>query len=102
MIGDRLAQVRVSKKLSQAETAKLIGVAQATWAQYEKGKRMPSVETLNHIAKVFNVSTDYLINGETPNQNAIDLKKTDVLSYDGKPVSDEDLAIIRAILERNK
>lgn len=103
MLGKRLQELRQRKHMSQQECADYFKISKASWNFYENDKRAPSYEMLTKIASFFNVSTDYLINGEkTSPTGPIDLKKTDVLSYDGKPVSDEDLAIIRAILEKNK
>ena len=71
---------------------------------YEQNKRTPPAETLNRIAKYFNTTIDYLMNGtSTASQSSkiVDLKKADILSYDGKPISDEELEIIKAILSRH-
>ncbi|WP_310652722.1 helix-turn-helix domain-containing protein, partial [Lactobacillus jensenii] len=73
-----------------------------TISGWEFGRNAPSIDTLNNLSSLFNVSSEYLIGGEDNSSNTIDLKTTDDLSYDGKPVSPEHLAIIRAILEKNK
>lgn len=100
MIGQTIKDLRKSKKMSQTELATILHVSQQTITAWETGKAEPSSSTISSLADYFNVTTDYLLKRKT--QTPIDLKKTDVLSYDGKPVSNEDLAIIRAILERNK
>lgn len=41
--------------MSQSELGKLLGVSQAMIAQYEKGKRIPKIETLARIAEALNV-----------------------------------------------
>lgn len=98
--GNRLKDLRESKRWTKVYVADQLNLPTSTYANYEYGTREPNLELSSKIAALFGVSTDYLLTGK---KNApIDLKKADVLSYDGKPVSDEDLAIIRAILERNK
>lgn len=41
MFGDTLRELRLSKKLTQEETAKIIGVARGTYTHYELNKREP-------------------------------------------------------------
>lgn len=65
-------------------------------------KKDPSVSRVEKVAKVLGVTTDYLLGNEEPGDKHVDLKKDPVvLSYGGKPVSDEDMDIIKAILERH-
>ncbi|WP_391484617.1 helix-turn-helix transcriptional regulator [Lactobacillus iners] len=101
-IAFRIKSLRNDHHLTQKELAKLLNVKPTTISGWELGRNEPSIETLKKLSSLFNVSTEYLIGSETSSPNTIDLKTTDVLSYDGKPVSPEDLAIIRAILEKNK
>lgn len=62
----------------------------------------PGTSALEKVAKVLGVTTDYLLGNEEPGDKHVDLKKDPVvLSYGGKPVSDEDMDIIKAILERH-
>ncbi|WP_330366115.1 helix-turn-helix transcriptional regulator [Phascolarctobacterium faecium] len=72
MFGDTLRELRLSKKLTQEETAKIIGVARGTYTHYELNKREPDNDTLLKIANLFGVTTDYLL-GHT---NSIEAKKT--------------------------
>jgi DNA-binding XRE family transcriptional regulator len=51
-----LKALRANKKWTQADAAKAIGINEATWANYEKGKTYPDVPIINKIEKVFNVS----------------------------------------------
>ncbi|MCF1778509.1 helix-turn-helix domain-containing protein [Lactobacillus jensenii] len=101
-ISSRIKYLRNEHHLTQKELAKMLNVKPTTISGWELGRNEPSIDTLEKLSSLFNVSTEYLIGGEDNSSNTIDLKTTDVLSYDGKPVSPEDLAIIRAILERNK
>lgn len=61
----RLLELRKRKKLSQKDFGKIIGAAQNTVSQWENGSREPDSETINRIAKFFNVSIDYLLGNET-------------------------------------
>lgn len=63
---DKIRQSRESKKLTQTELAKLIGVSRQAYATYELGTREPSLETLRKMASVFDVSVDFLLDNDTP------------------------------------
>lgn len=101
----RIRDLRKKHKLSQTELAKLVHVSQATITSWETGRADPSSSALDTLATFFNVSADYLLDRETDNKkttNDIDLKDDPVvLSYGGKPVSDEDMDVIKAILARH-
>lgn len=60
-----LKMLRESKKMSQPQLAARIGVSRSMVSLYENGSRLPSFETLLRIARVFHVSTDYLLGVES-------------------------------------
>ncbi len=60
-LGERLANLRREKGLSQAELARLLGLGQSTIAMYEKNRRTPDPATLERLADFFHVSVDYLL-----------------------------------------
>lgn len=64
MFGDILKQLRTSRKMSQKELAERINIAKSVISFYESGDRMPSYEVLIKIARIFNVTTDYLLDIE--------------------------------------
>lgn len=41
--------------------AKVLGISRSTYAEYERGKIIPSVGILEAISKYFNISVDYLM-----------------------------------------
>ena len=60
-IGNKIIQLRKQNNLSQSELAKKIGASRTIVGNYERNSNTPSIEILLKIAKVFNVSVDYLI-----------------------------------------
>lgn len=56
-----LKALRNEKRISQAELAKALNVAQNTVANWENGVREPDNATIAKIANYFGVSTDYLL-----------------------------------------
>ncbi len=59
--GERLKKLRVERKLTQIQLAQMIGVAVSAISSYEVGNRYPSYDVLISIARIFHVSTDYLL-----------------------------------------
>ncbi len=56
--------VRKKKNLNQLKVAMDLNISREALSHYENGKREPSIDMLNKLSKYFNVSIDYLINGE--------------------------------------
>ncbi len=58
-----LKKLREENQLTQQQLADLLNLERSSIAKYEKGKSTPNPETLLAIAKIFNVTVDYLIRG---------------------------------------
>ena len=58
---ERLKELRVERKLSQEDLAKELNVSQRSISSWETGFRQPDFETLERIAKFFDVTADYLL-----------------------------------------
>ena len=65
MLGIRIAVLRISKGWSQAELGRQLGVSASAIGLYEQGRREPSLDLLVRMARLFGVTTDYLLGGET-------------------------------------
>jgi len=61
--GSRLLKLRQGRAWTQKRMAKELGIGRATVAHYEKGRRMPSLEVLERISRVFDVDIDWLLTG---------------------------------------
>ena len=68
MLGARIAALRREAGLSQAQLALRLGISPSAMGMYEQGRREPSMETVVAMAKVFRVSTDYLLTGQASEQ----------------------------------
>jgi len=60
-IGEKIKELRASKKLTQAKLAKRLHVSASTISSYEVGDRQPSYDIIVRISRFFNVTTDYLL-----------------------------------------
>lgn len=66
--GNTLKTLRQKEKMTQAQLAHKLGLTKSVISAYETGLRMPSYDILLHIAKIFKVSTDYLLGLEHPQE----------------------------------
>lgn len=69
MLGFRVAALRRQAGMSQAELAKRLNVSPSAVGMYEQGRREPSLDRIVALARLFSVSTDYLLTG-TPATDA--------------------------------
>lgn len=110
MFRDRLRKLRNEKVWSQDKLAQKLGISNSVVGRYETGDTYPSTERLIEIAKIFNVSLDYLAGlSETRGElNEEELKKDpDLLRivnqtrpYIGdRPATDEEWKLIVSVLE---
>ena len=67
-MGEKLKSLRIEKKLTQKQVADRIGLAISAVSSYESGTRYPSYDVLVKLARIFHVSTDYLL-GMTDKRN---------------------------------
>lgn len=94
------------KGVSLSELERSIGISNGSISKWEKSS--PKADTLQKVADYFNVSTDYLL-GRTNNrfyglsdkQREISIEQAldSVMSYDGKPMTDNDREILKGIIE---
>ena len=63
MIGQRIAALRKNAGMSQAALARTLRVSPSAVGMYEQGRREPPAATLVELARVFGVTTDYLLTG---------------------------------------
>jgi|ERR1700730_5858875 transcriptional regulator with XRE-family HTH domain len=85
--GDRIAELREKRALTQEELASKLGISRASLSHYETSRREPDYETINKIATFFNVSVDYIL-GRTDHPNLV--LEVDVRQFaDSLELSDE-------------
>ena len=59
--GNVLKTLRLKENMTQVQLAQKLGLTKSVISAYETGLRLPSYDVLIHIAKIYNVSTDYLL-----------------------------------------
>lgn len=61
---NKIKELRKNSALTQKQIADVLGIDRSTYSYYENGKASPSLAVLMRIAKVFNVTLDYVIYGD--------------------------------------
>jgi transcriptional regulator with XRE-family HTH domain len=103
MLSERLKSLRLEAKITQKEISDKLKISQPSYAQWEKGIRVPNIERLQELSKILNTSTDYLL-GNTDNKNSTkfedDLEESlnTARAFSGKPISEHDREVMREIL----
>lgn len=92
-MGERLKNLRISKNLTQKQVAERLGIAISTLSGYELEEKHPSYFILMKLARLYDVSTDYLI-GMTEKRNI------DVTGLSEKEINS--VAEIVSLLKTNK
>lgn len=85
--GKRLKQLRQASGLTQKQLAERIWVSKAAVSNYELYDRCPTPEILIKLARVFHVSTDYLL-GIEEQQQTLEISN----------LTDEDLEIVESLI----
>ena len=109
MLGERIFILRCQKGLTQAELAEILHISASTLGMYEQGRRQPALDTIVHLAQVFDVSADYLLAGKQTTKKDIDACvsalrylrdkfRTDVLTLFSHDMSAKEVAMLVAVL----
>lgn len=64
VIGDRIRECRKEKDLTQEELAEQLSVSSNTISKIENGQQIFKIDKLSQLARVFEVTTDYLLYGK--------------------------------------
>ncbi len=69
IFSERIKELRKNNNVTQGELAEEIGITATGVSYWESGKAMPNSETLQRLAKYFNVSIDYLTGNDYSRDN---------------------------------
>lgn len=77
MLSDRILFLRKKAGITQAQLAKELNISPSAEGMYEQGRRVPSLEILIRLSRIFDVSLDYLITGSefTPSSSKVEIKR---------------------------
>ena len=57
----RLKDLRTDHDLTQLECAKIAYISKNSYIRYEKGERVPPLDTIKLLAEYYGVSIDYIV-----------------------------------------
>lgn len=99
---NNIVNLRESRNWSQKELATRLGIDSSYISKIESGNRKVSTSELDKISSLFNVTTDYLLGKpEMKKETDIDLDNAldNAVAYNGKPISDDDRAMAKSLLQ---
>lgn len=89
MIGQRIKQIRNSKKLTQDDFAEIIGLTKNFISLIETGNRTPSDRTISDICRVFHVNEAWLRTGDGEMFEPVN-RDAELAAFLGDIMKDED------------
>ena len=98
MFSTLLKELRAKKGLTQGQLSKAVGVSPGNVGDWETGKSKPGYNALASLARIFEVSADYLLEIEhIPEKASISLaeyKTEQGLTCDGSPLSEDEVDLV--------
>ena len=95
-LGERLKKLRENMDLEQKDVANMIGVKNNTLSQYESDNRKPDYDTLQRLAKLYNVTIDYLVTGK---ESIKENKNSNLFFFDKDDLTEQDIEDIKKHIE---
>ena len=87
MIAESIKVLRENREMTQTDLAKYLGITRSSVNAWEMGISVPSTQYIVELAKLFKVSTDYLLG----------IEKTATVSVAG--LSEKDIQIVDSLVE---
>jgi transcriptional regulator with XRE-family HTH domain len=78
-LGKRIQDLRKQIGLTQAQLAAKIKISHTQLTRYENSKVQPPADVLNRLADVFDVSIDYMVNGNKSDKAEQTLKDAELI-----------------------
>lgn len=97
MFSELLKTLRTDRGLTQGQLAKEVGVSSGNIGDWEIGRSKPGYNALAALARVFDVSADYLLELTPTVKTGVDLedyKEAQGLVCDGSPLSDAETDLV--------
>ena len=97
--GERIKGLRLHQELLQTDVAQKLGITQSQYSKLERDALEPNLETIRCLTKLFDVSSDYLLEIDNPMDyeptfDLYDLLCHGRLTLDGRVLSPQDCSTI--------
>lgn len=70
-LSERLFRLRNENNLTQEQAAEAVGISRVALTRYENGQRMPKMNIVDSLAKIYGVSIDYLMGREETTEQSL-------------------------------
>lgn len=100
-IGNRIKELRVAKKLTQTELAKIVGLSYIQIGRYETQKSNPSSDVLQKLAVALDTTTDFLMQGDNDAVVSAQLTDKELLNQfkEVEKLNSEDKHLIKTFID---
>lgn len=68
MMGKKIREIREKNKLTMLEFGKYFGIGRITVSRWEKGEKIPDLNTLINMSNIFEKPLDYFVNEKFPSE----------------------------------
>ena len=68
---DRITDIMSERHITQKQLAEMANVTESAMSYYVKGGRTPRIDVLSRLASALNVTTDYLLGVDTPDEENV-------------------------------
>lgn len=100
----RLKALRIRIGKTQEEMSKLLEVKRSTYGEYERGKIIPTLDKMEQIANILEVSPQYLLGWETDSERKLEelakFFKVDLSDMEGHIFKDDEFDDKIRVLKR--
>jgi len=80
-LGSRIQKLRKTADLTQSGLAEKVGISHTQMARYETKNVQPPADVLKKLADIFDVSIDYLVNGDKSDKAEQTLKDAELIKH---------------------
>jgi transcriptional regulator with XRE-family HTH domain len=100
-IGDRIKELRATKKLTQTGLAKIVGLSYIQIGRYETQKSNPSSDILQKLAQALDTTTDFLMQGSTSEVVSAQLTDKELLNQfkEVEKLNNDDKHLIKTFID---
>ena len=95
-LSDKLIELRKAKGWSQEDFAEKLDVSRQAISRWENGTALPDAQNIMRISKLFDVTTDYLLNDD--HEGEIHIPEAEVTSEESAPVNRKKYTYINLIV----
>lgn len=98
-LGKRILRLINEQNLTQKELARRVGTTEVSIGRYINGKREPNATVLGDIARVLDVTTDYLLGLSTSPDIEDEDPQIKILARSAKSLTPEQLKTVQAVID---